>query len=425
MAGTIRHTIRPGSSGESSEGNFVTQSELPNELISGSVAWIGGLNIQVSDWIARIGGVIYTGEAEVLTLSDADDTNTRIDVIVATIAGSAAIVEGTPAAPAVQPEVNPLTQVEIAPITVAALATTPSSISNEDVYLENTEWTSSENDSGTNIDVADTADPNTGSVHISFTGAPNGDYVELEDSALHSAADFNNFLFAIKNTVANTNSQRYVRVGLFNDTTRVSAWIALRHNTYSFNGSNTSAYQNIIVPIEDFALGGAQFDTVRFEVVANGANTRSFNLDDIKFQTGLQVIIQGVTQEDVDIAVLNKLEQITLVMGALDADIAVAQGLARWRPRYDIRLISVHGSLAVAPTGQAAIFDIHAGGVTIMSTNKIRIDATETDSSTASTPPALTTTLIAAGTLVTCDIDQIGSSTKGKGASVDIVFHQR
>ena len=414
-----------GNAQETTPETAVVQSDLPNEVLFGTVAWIGGLNFQISDWGARIDGVIYTGVAEVLTLGAADGTNPRIDVIAFTSSGTAVVVAGTPAATPSKPEVDPSTQVEATFATIAAMATTPSDVSNEDVYLENTEWTSSESDSGTTIDVAATDDPNTGTVHIEFDEVVDGDYIELEDASSHSATEYNHFIFAIKNTVANTAARHRPRIALFNDTTRVSAWIDLRHGTYSFDGSNISDYQNIIIPIADFALGGNQFDTVRFQVEAGGANTLSFLLDDIKFQTGLQVIVQGVTQEDVDIAVLNKPEQVTLVVSAPDGDLEVAQDLAHWTPRYDIEILSVYGGVVTAPDGDDVIFDIHAGGTTIMTTNKIQIDDGETDSTGSATQSALTTTIIAAGTLITVDCDQIGSSTAGAGGRVDILFHQR
>ena len=423
---TIVSSVVPpgGGQGALTPDNAVTQDQLPNTLLSGGVAWLGGLDFLVTSWAARIDGVIYTGPAEVVTLPDADDTNPRIDVIAVTSSSNATVIEGTAAANPAKPEVDPSTQIEVTFATVAAMATTPSNISNEDVYLENTEWTSAEQDSGTTIDLAATTDPNTGTKHVAFAAVVDGDYITFTDSTTHSSTEFDRFLFAIKQTVANTNNKVRLRIALYNSTTRVSDWIDLRHGTYDFDGTDTSDYQNITIPMTEFALGGNSFDVVRFEVEANGSNTISCRLDDIKFQAGATVIIQGVTQEDVDLAVLNKPEQFSVACSDLTSDLETG-AVARFRPRYDVELVAVYGSVKTAPTGAGIIADIHAGGTTIMATNKINIDATEKDSVDAGTQPALTTTTILAGTEVEIQLDQVGSTLTGAGLVVDFIWHQR
>lgn len=57
-------------------------------------------------------------------------------------------------------------------------------------------------------------------------------------------------------------------------------------------------------------------------------------------------------------------------------------------------------------TGTMTI-DINKGGTTIMTTNKVTIDTTEKTSRTAATAAALTTTSLAAGDLITFDVDAI------------------
>ena len=76
------------------------------------------------------------------------------------------------------------------------------------------------------------------------------------------------------------------------------------------------------------------------------------------------------------------------------------------------------------PTGSAAIFDIHLDGVTIMTTDKLSVDAGENSSTTAATPPALTTTSGTKGQIVTILCDQVGLTTPGTGAVVTM-FMQR
>ncbi len=404
---------------------IATGTSQANRNVSISVAHIEDLDFQVSGGAFYLAGVRYEITGEVVTLSAADGSNPRFDVIVAETDGTAGVVTGTPAADPAVPEVNPDTQFALVEVLVGAGASAPSDITDTVVYDEDDDWTSSESDSGTTIDLASTDDPNNGTVHIEFAAVVDGDYIELEDSSTHSPTEFESLVFAIKPTVAETHNQNRVRIGLYSDTTRVGDWIDLRHGSYSYSGSDTSAYQNIIIPVADFNLAGDQFDTVRFQVATKGSDTLSFNLDDIKFQTGAGVVFQGVTQEDVDLAVLEKPEQISLACTAIDGDIEAATTYARWVPRFDIEITDVYGSVETAPTGSAAIIDIHAGGTTIMSTNKINIDASDTDSTDASTQPALTTTTVAAGTEILIIVDQAGSSTAGAGLVVDIMYHQR
>lgn len=130
--------------------------------------------------------------------------------------------------------------------------------------------------------------------------------------------------------------------------------------------------------------------------------------------------VGAVSQATID----SKSEQISIACTAIDGDVAASTTYAAWVPRYDITLVSVHASVQTAPTGQAMIVDIHAGGTTVMSTNKITIDAGETDTSTAATAPALTTTDISADTEILIIADQVGSSVAGAGLVVDIVYNQ-
>lgn len=67
-------------------------------------------------------------------------------------------------------------------------------------------------------------------------------------------------------------------------------------------------------------------------------------------------------------------------------------------------------------TGTGTI-DVNLNGTTIMTTNKITLDTTEKSSRTAATAPALTTTAVTAGDLITVDIDAI-HTTAAKGLTI-------
>ena len=72
-----------------------------------------------------------------------------------------------------------------------------------------------------------------------------------------------------------------------------------------------------------------------------------------------------------------------------------------------------------AGTTGTMVVDVHLAGTTIMTTDKLDIDTTEKSTRTAATAPALTTTAITAGDILTCDIDAI-HTTPAKGLSIRI-----
>lgn len=91
---------------------------------------------------------------------------------------------------------------------------------------------------------------------------------------------------------------------------------------------------------------------------------------------------------------------------------------------FAFTITEIRGGVTTAPTGSVLVMDVHAGGTTIMTTDKISIDATEDTSETAATPPALTTTSIGDDEKLEFYVDQIGSSVAGTGASVTIIGRQ-
>src|SRR5438128_9010163 len=63
----------------------------------GGVVWTGGLNFTVSASIYSINGISYSSSQTNLTLSAADSTHDRIDVIVVNTSSVATYVTGAPA----------------------------------------------------------------------------------------------------------------------------------------------------------------------------------------------------------------------------------------------------------------------------------------------------------------------------------------
>ena len=79
-------------------------------------------------------------------------------------------------------------------------------------------------------------------------------------------------------------------------------------------------------------------------------------------------------------------------------------------------------STAGAPTGTMVV-DVNINGTTIMTTNKLDFDANEKTTTTAATPPDLTTTSLAVGDIITIDIDSV-HLTPAKGLKVYMAVRQ-
>ena len=106
-----------------------------------------------------------------------------------------------------------------------------------------------------------------------------------------------------------------------------------------------------------------------------------------------------------------------------DETTALTTGTAKvtFRMPFAMTLTSVRASVTTAPTGSTLIVDINDGGSTIMTTNKLSIDASEKTSTTAATAHTLTDTALADDAEITIDIDQIGSTIAGAGLKVTLI----
>lgn len=108
----------------------------------------------------------------------------------------------------------------------------------------------------------------------------------------------------------------------------------------------------------------------------------------------------------------------TVPVGDENTALTTGAGKITFRTPFPMTLTSLRASVKTAPTGAALIVDVNEGGTSLMTTNKLSIDATEKTSTTAATPHALTDTALADDAEITIDIDQIGSTIAGAGLKV-------
>ncbi len=101
-------------------------------------------------------------------------------------------------------------------------------------------------------------------------------------------------------------------------------------------------------------------------------------------------------------------------------DLTTGNGKVTFRAPQAFTLTGVRASLTTAATGAPLQVDITEGGVSVLST-VISIDAGETTSTTAATPPVISDSTIADDAQLSIDIDQIGSTIAGTGLKVTLI----
>lgn len=155
-------------------------------------------------------------------------------------------------------------------------------------------------------------------------------------------------------------------------------------------------------------------DKTKLDGIATGATANSAASE-------AEVFTGTDTAKFVTPAELKPKEAIIIAVG--DETTALTTGTAKvtFRMPYAFELSAVRASVTTAPAGSTIIVDINEGGTTIMTTNKLSIDAGEKTSTTAATAAGLTDTTLADDAEITIDIDQIGSGTAGAGLKVTLI----
>ncbi len=97
--------------------------------------------------------------------------------------------------------------------------------------------------------------------------------------------------------------------------------------------------------------------------------------------------------------------------------LTVGTGKVEFRMPFAFTLTRVKASATTAPVGSTLIVDINEAGTTILST-KLTLDAGEKTSDTAAAAAVISDASLANDSIITIDVDQIGSSTAGAGLKV-------
>lgn len=252
-------------------------------LVSGGgVAYSGtGLTYDVAAATYYVNGVLYSSPATQLTLTAADGTNPRFDIIVVDATSTASVVTGTPA---VNPEVPSTSGVILATILVAANATTPS-VTTVKVYAENvgtpTEWAAT--NSGASINVNSTNNPHAGTKDVEGTSTTVGHYAKFVAGTALDISAYDNLVFYIRSK-ASWSTTRWLAI-TFRDASGVvrGVTINLTDQSFGFNSATTTTYQVIVIPLGAFQVAAGTL-IKELRLTAAGANGAGWYIDDISLQ---------------------------------------------------------------------------------------------------------------------------------------------
>lgn len=262
---------------------------LPDGLYSGGdVAWTGtGLIFSVTPAIYVLNGIPYAFNGGNITLTAADPTFDRIDVIILDSAG-ASYVTGVPSANPQEPSINPQTQIRRAIVTVPANSPIPAIVT-QIVYDENlgtpSEW-----------DVTSTGTVVFGNTnfpyHLTIAAAASnfvaGQTITATYTDTINSGSRGNLVMFIRLGAAWSASQNF-NVNLWQQDT-------LRGQTLNFTMGGLSkgiinGYQVLVFPFSSFSPSNLVFDKIVLTAVGLGTFP-AFNLDYIQFQTGIIPVLQ-------------------------------------------------------------------------------------------------------------------------------------
>jgi len=256
------------------------------------VVWTGLLNFTVSAGTYSIVGVTYALVQTDLTLTAADPTNPRIDLIIVNTSGIATFVTGTPAANPLAPTIDPATQLQLTFVYVPAGATSPGNVVSTTLYAENAgdpaEWNSSS--SGSTWALGSTNNPHLGTKDVEATALTGGAYVQLQKgSGTLDLSTQNNLVFYIRSKAVWA-ANRSLTIEFLNTGVLVGNALTFREGSYGFVSSNTTSYQQIVIPISAFNIGNTVINQLRFIAAGSGGSAIGFYLDDITLQAGITIV---------------------------------------------------------------------------------------------------------------------------------------
>jgi hypothetical protein len=207
------------------------------------------------------------------------------------------VIEGTPSANPVEPQVDVQTQLQLTNVTITAGSSTPTQVTTNTIYNENLpyggEWVMGlgQGTTGSYTIQADytgyTAYSGTYSWRTTKTFAG---YVSLrwekDPAQNYNVSDYTNLSLAVRITNAFTTAD-YVRIYFLDSTNTIISNKINISSLYGFNTSLLNTWQLVTIPISDFKILRTQFAKVVFFWNQTSVATSQIGYDAIKLQGGI------------------------------------------------------------------------------------------------------------------------------------------
>lgn len=257
-------------------------------LISGGEVYYpeSGLTLNVQAAAYYIGGTRYDSAADTVTLSAGDATHPRIDVIYVDNTGAVGVLEGTAAASPIKPQIDPSTQLELTQVNVASTATDlDDSISFEDIYLEDTEWTTTA--SNARITKNSTGDAFGGTKSVRFNAAQKNDYINFDKG---SAVSLTTAAYVIIRYKPSGSSAGWLVARFLSSTNgHVGLQVSLTNGAFGLD-TTSNTWQTIAIPITNF-FPSIPTNVQKFQLWVNGTGQAltSGYVDSIQIQYGAEL----------------------------------------------------------------------------------------------------------------------------------------
>lgn len=380
-----------------SGGSNPTDSVL---VSGGAVVWESGFTYRVSAAEYYILGTRYNSLEQTVTLDAADATNPRIDVIALNNEGTVVKISGTPAANPTEPDLDPATQLQLSWVLVGAATSAPAGASAVSLYAENAgapgEWGWATSGSGIVLNSA--TNPRAGTVCIRGTSMANGAYAQAEAAAPIDPNAFDQLVLFIR-SAATWGAGRVLRLQWQSAGVKRGNTLTIASGYYGFDSSNVTDYQQVVIPMAQFAVPtGLTVNQLR---IACAGGTISFGMDDVALKThGVTEVVPG--------------EHTHYVRGGpffyKDGDLTVAAFNAVVTADQAGTLERFYCKVATAPTGAALTVDLKKNGSTI-ATCTVAADATSGTTST------FIDATVAVDDAFTIAVTQVGSTVAGASLS--------
>ena len=105
-------------------------------------------------------------------------------------------------------------------------------------------------------------------------------------------------------------------------------------------------------------------------------------------------------------------------------DLETGDDKVQFRMPFQFELTDILANVNTASTGADINVQVQEDGTNIMSGVGITIDATETSSSTSATQPTITDSTLAFNSIISVDLDQVGSTLTGTGLKINFIGYR-